>query len=196
MDDQVQGVIKRADGDHDADGLMVRHRQPVERSRIDAHGYLLPMVVANAVDAVVNSVDCAFHLDPGIQQRLATLAHRRRDQALGIRRHQTRQALENVNPPVRAHPLRTVAEQAARGFERTVHTLPVDRFHGRQQTAIVGRADFQDRIGRNGAGNHERVVTWHFKPLCVTGPKRTVSCPTQIGQQISPSRSVSFMFSR
>ena len=57
MHDQVKRMIKGTDGHHYTYGFKTGHGQAVVRSRIDAHRYFVTGGRAQALDAVVNTIN-------------------------------------------------------------------------------------------------------------------------------------------
>ena len=95
MDDQVERMIKRTDGNNDTDRLVTRDGKSVARGRIYAHRNFYAMLMPQFLVTQFYTVNRTGHFNARVDQGFATFRGSLLCEILGEIRHQRRGFLEH-----------------------------------------------------------------------------------------------------
>ncbi len=171
--DHVQGMVERAEGQHDADGLILRKGEASGRGRVAIHGDLASRLGPQVLGAQADAVDRPVHFHQRIGQGLAPFASGLEGEILAASLHDGGSLAQDGDAFGGTQPAVAVAEQLVGGGQCPLDAATVHLFDRSQPRAVEGGADFG--VWRDGAraGNHQREMLDHGRGLLF------LPCPDQ-----------------
>ena len=146
MHDQVERVVEGAERYHHADRLVPGVGNPVPGGLVEPHRHDVARLRAQKLGTVQHPVDSARHLDPRVDQRLASLLRRPDRQLLGLFGHAPGGLLQNPHPRGWRKPGTAIPKEAVGGLDRCLDRVCADSLDRFDQLPVIGGSDLDCRL--------------------------------------------------